>query len=174
MKIILFSQNILTGECYLAFTAKISIVYFLAAASNGNAPDDNIVKETSDRSFMDNPRLRFGLESMLQESMYHKPLGMEARWSTGLNPNDSITRSSEFQPMPRVAKKHVMDSSIGSSITDKDVTPTINVKLARYKHKFYFLSFASSAIAINILCGKNLKIFNPDFYLVVKKNCNFR
>ena len=63
----------MTGECYLAFTAKISIVYFLAAASNGNAPDDNIVKETSDRSFMDNPRLRFGLESMLQESMYHKP-----------------------------------------------------------------------------------------------------
>lgn len=128
------------GTCILhAYPHQIhaltEIVTALAAASNGSPQEDNVnVKDSrSDRSFMDNPRLRFGLETMLQDSMYHKPiLGMETKWSTA-GPADSITQSSEFQPMPRVgmAKKHTMDTSVSSSVTvEKDVTPTINIKLA--------------------------------------------
>ena len=110
----------------------VEILTALAAASNGTPADEGMVKERSDRPFMDNPKLRFGLETMLQESMYHKPgLGMDSRgWSTGIGPDDSITQSSEFHPMPRLAKKHAMDSSTGSSFAERDVTPTINVKLA--------------------------------------------
>lgn len=120
------------GSCVLhayphQIHAVIEILTAFTAASNGSnqdMPKDCI----NERPFMDNPNLRMGLETMLQESMYHKPsLGLETHggWSTG---NDEIiSQSTEFQPMPRVSKKTAgMDSS--SVQAEKTVTPAIKVK----------------------------------------------
>ena len=69
------------GPCVIhAFPHQIhTLIEIMSAFSNSNdSMNDNFVHNNE---FMQNPNVKFGLESMLQESMYHKPL--ENRWSTG-------------------------------------------------------------------------------------------
>ena len=65
----------------------IEIMSAFANSNNDSLSDQNLLNhhlnsaKDHQSEFMQNPNVRFGLESMLQESMYHKPL--ENRWSTG-------------------------------------------------------------------------------------------
>lgn len=111
------------GPCIVhAFPHQIhTIVEIMSAFSSPN--ESNL--SSKDHGF--NPNVRFGLESMLQESMYAKPL--DNRWSTQTG-IDVSTMSSDFQPMPKSSSlKMRQDSSIMSSvISEKTETPTIKVK----------------------------------------------
>ena len=80
---------------------------------------------------MQNPNVRFGLESMLQESMYYGKK-LENTWSTGI---DVSTMSTEFQPcIPKRNRNMgggIGDASIRSSVSEtKKDTPTIKVKVS--------------------------------------------
>ena len=61
-----------------------------------STPDDFLTKQHQNKEseFMQNPNVKFGLESMLQESMYYGQK-LENRWSTGI---DVSTMSTDFQP----------------------------------------------------------------------------
>jgi hypothetical protein len=98
------------------------------AVPSSTAPDHMMGKESDNTmAFLNSPEARFGLESMLQESMYHKPMGLanDPGWSTG---EDITTQSTEFHPMPRVAKKSSFMNASTVSVSEKSVTPAIKVQ----------------------------------------------
>ena len=84
------------GPCIVhAFPHQIhTIIEIMSAFSS--TPDDFLTKQhqNNESEFMQNPNVKFGLESMLQESMYYGQK-LENRWSTGI---DVSTMSTEFQP----------------------------------------------------------------------------
>ena len=78
--------------------------------------------------------IKFGLESMLQDSMYHKPLDhpgdrLGRGWSMAGDAFESSTMSTDFQPMPKSSQKR-SDTSIRSSISydNNPETPVIKIK----------------------------------------------
>lgn len=75
------------------------------------------------------PEHRLGLENMLQESMILKPVGLasETGWSTGSGV-DVTSRSTEFQPMPRIRRATMDSSGAAGGTSDSNLTPTIIVK----------------------------------------------
>lgn len=110
------------GPCIIhAFPHQIhTLTEIISAFTSTNDPVGAVSKESE---FMQNPNVRFGLESMLQESMYQKPL--DNRWSTGI---DVSTMSNEFHPMPKSNSRKNIADSIRSSVSEKTDTPTIKVK----------------------------------------------
>ena len=89
--------------------------------TSGTAAGTTIIGDGAD--------LKFGLESMLQESMYHKP--MDHRWSMGDN-FETSTMSTDFQPMPRSQKRTSAEAEGSRSTVSVDnasaETPVIKVK----------------------------------------------
>ena len=117
-----------------AFPHQIHTLLEIIGAFSSTSSDN--LKPPSSSSGQSGVPIKFGLESMLQESMYHKPLesssgGRGGGWSMG-DAFESSTMSTDFQPMPKSNSQKRSDQNTRSSISFESnpatETPVIKIK----------------------------------------------
>eukprot|EP00093_Oithona_nana_P001821 01821.XXX_5499_11495_1 [CDS] Oithona nana genome sequencing. len=106
----------------------LEIIGAFSSTSCDNLKPSSLSSATNDQM---GHNIKFGLESMLQESMYHKPLDRGRGWSMG-DTFESSTMSTDFQPMPKSSQQKRSASDACSSSISYDnpppETPVIKIK----------------------------------------------